>query len=173
MKDGTPWERGVSNSSKKYYNCPLLHAGRLILEPRLIRRDLHGLRGTELRLEALERLEAHPRELVVVPDRHEGPPRTRVLDVRVVEIGAIEGSLVVERRRNVERVRDLLAVLVADDVAKTAVVAVTVRGRPRRQHPRGRPGGAIVNEAGVDAGPSARSRTGLDKLSRRFSTARG
>ena len=64
---------------------------------------------------------------MVVPDRHEGPPRTRVLDVRVVEIGAIEGSVVVERRRNVERVCDLLAVLVPDDVAKAAVVAVTVR----------------------------------------------
>ena len=61
---------------------------------------------------------------MVVPHRHEGKPRPRILQVRVPEVGAIERAVIGEARRHPEP-RDLLAVGKADDVAQPAVVAVS------------------------------------------------
>ena len=98
----------------------------LILEPRLVRRDLACLRRAFVARDALDRLPAHPRELVVVPHRHEGPARTRVLQIRVLQIGAVERAVVGERRGDAEPA-DLLAVGIAHAIAQPPVVAVPAR----------------------------------------------
>ena len=95
-------------------------ARRLELEPGLGRGDLAGLRRARP-VELDQRLPASPRELVVVPHADERPARPRVLQVGILEIGAEQRAVVIERDRDVE-VADLLAGREPHDVAQPARV---------------------------------------------------
>ncbi len=86
------------------------NARRLEFEPGLVGRDLQRLRPDQTLAEFLDRLPALPRELVVVPHRHERETRARVLQVRVLQVGVIELAVIVQRLRDAEAVlRDGLA----------------------------------------------------------------
>jgi hypothetical protein len=64
---------------------------------------------------------------VVVPHGHERKPGSRILQVRIVQVHAIELAIVREARGDVKALRNLLAVLIANQVAELAIVALTVR----------------------------------------------
>src|SRR3569833_341149 len=97
------------------------YAGRLVFEPGLDGSDLAGLCRARRAFEVLHGLPAQPGKFVIVPHVDERPAGTRVLQIGVVQICAIHGAVVIECGWNVE-VGDLLAVLVAHDVAQPAVV---------------------------------------------------
>ena len=63
---------------------------------------------------------------MVVPDRHEGPACTRVLQVRVLQIGAVQRAVVGERRGDAE-LADSLPVGKAHAIAQPPVVAAPTR----------------------------------------------
>ncbi len=66
-------------------------------------------------------MKALPAELVVIPHRHEGPARPSVLQIRVVKVGFIHGTIIVQRRGDV-KVVNFLTVWIPDDVADAAIV---------------------------------------------------
>ena len=94
----------------------LRHACRLVFKKRLIGGNFACLRGPRLPFEFLQGLPAEPAEFVIVPHIDERPTRACVLEIRVAEISAINGAIVLESRRNV-KVADFLAVRVAHDIA--------------------------------------------------------
>src|SRR6185312_13810528 len=97
-----------------------MYPGRLVLEPGLHGGDLASLPRPGGAVENLKRLPATPGELVVVPHRHERPAGTRVLQIRIVQVGAIDRAIVIDRGGDM-KVLDFLAVLVAHDVPQLAV----------------------------------------------------
>jgi hypothetical protein len=101
-------------------------AGRLEFEPGLVGHDLSRLCGTRNAVEALERLPPHPGELVVVPHDDERPSGASVLDVRVVQVGAIERTVVGERGRHVKTGGHRFAVGVAHQIAQPPIVATAI-----------------------------------------------
>ena len=58
---------------------------------------------------------------MIVPDAHERPARAGVLQIRILQVAAIQRAVVVERHGHVE-VAHLLAGLEAHDVAQAPVV---------------------------------------------------
>ena len=86
---------------------------RLIFEESLIGSDFAGLRGQVLASKSLQGLPTQPAEFVVVPHVHEGPTGASVLKIGIVQICAIDGAIIVDRRRDV-KVADLFAVRIAD-----------------------------------------------------------
>ena len=80
-----------------------------------------GLGGPGRAVEDLQRLPPLPGEFVVVPHRDERPAGARVLQIRVVQIGAVDRPVIVDGRRDME-VLDLLTVRIPDDVAQASVV---------------------------------------------------
>src|SRR5262249_48164602 len=78
-------------------------------------------RRTRLTVEHLHGLPSLPTELMVIPHRDEGPAGTRVLQVGIMQVGAIHGAVVIERDRDVEVV-NLLSLRIANDVPRLAVV---------------------------------------------------
>src|SRR5215813_3530497 len=99
----------------------LLDARRLILEPRLIFLNLARLRRTSFAAKDLQPLPPKPRKLVVVPDRHERPARSRVLQIRIVQIGPVHRAVIVDGRRDV-KIADLFSARVAHNVAQPPIV---------------------------------------------------
>ncbi len=97
------------------------HASWLKLEESLVRRHLAGLRRTRHSFELLQRLPTQPTELVIVPHAYERPARTRVLQVRIVQVRAIDSAVVIHGCRDV-KVANLLPRLVANEVAYPAIV---------------------------------------------------
>ena len=97
------------------------HACWLKFKERLIGGHFARLRRPRLTVELLQRLPAQPTELVVVPHVDEGPACACVLQVRVVQVGAVNGAVIVERGGDVQ-VADLFAVGIAHDVAQAPVV---------------------------------------------------
>ncbi len=97
------------------------HARRLKFEECLIGGHFARLCGPRLTEELLQRLPAQPTELAVVPHVDEGPACARVLQVCVVQIGAVNGAIIDERRGDVQVV-DLFAAGITHDVAQTPVV---------------------------------------------------
>ena len=66
-------------------------------------------------------LPAEPPKLVVVPHGDERPASPRILQIRIVQIRPVNGTIVVHGGGNV-KVGDLLAVRVADNIQNAAVV---------------------------------------------------
>jgi hypothetical protein len=99
----------------------LSYPGGLILKPGLIGRHLACLSRTGCALELLETLPAKPAEFVVVPHVDERPSSARVLDIRIVQVGAVDRPIIIECRRYM-KILDLLAILVPHDVPKLTVV---------------------------------------------------
>jgi len=97
------------------------HSRRLKLEEGLVRGNFLGLRRPCFSREPLHPLKALPAELVVIPHRHEGPARPRVLQIRIVKVRFVHGAIIGQRRRDVE-VLYFLAICISDDVADAAVV---------------------------------------------------
>src|ERR1700742_2983909 len=97
------------------------HPSRFKLEEGLVCRDLACLRGPCHALELLEGLPAEPTELVVVPHIHERPAGARVLQIRIVQVCTIDGSVVVDGGGDM-KVANLFPGLVADEVAYAAIV---------------------------------------------------
>ena len=58
---------------------------------------------------------------MIVPDAHERPARAGVLQIRILQVAAIQVAIVIERHGRV-KVADLLAVLEAHDIAQAPVV---------------------------------------------------
>jgi hypothetical protein len=96
-------------------------ARRLVFEPRLVGGHLPRLRRPRAAAELLQPLPAQSAVFMVVPHRHERPPRPGVLNIRIVQVGAIDRPVIFDGRRNME-VLDPFAVRVSDDVAEAAVV---------------------------------------------------
>ena len=94
---------------------------RLILEPGLIRSHFLGLRRPHFSIKHLKALPAEPAIFMVIPHADEGPTRPRILQIGIVKIGAVNGAIVIQRRRDVKIV-NLLAMLVANDVAQFSIV---------------------------------------------------
>jgi len=74
-----------------------------------------------LAVEYLQTLPAEPAELVVVPHGHERKVRACILQIGIGEIRAIDGAIVVDRRRNME-VGMFFTVLVAYELTDAAIV---------------------------------------------------
>src|ERR1700736_6115040 len=72
-------------------------------------------------LELLERLPAKPAELVVVPHVHKGPPRTRILNILVVQVRSVSGAISLDRRWYVE-VSIFFAIRITNEVSQPAVI---------------------------------------------------
>ena len=64
---------------------------------------------------------------MVVPHADERPAGARVLQVGIVQVATIDGTVIGDRGRDV-KVTDLLAMFVADDVANLPVVTFPAAG---------------------------------------------
>ena len=106
---------------------------RLVFPPRLVGRDLLGLRGALLAAEHLDALVSVPRELVVVPHRNERPAGARVLQVGVGEVGTVHRAVVRERHGQVV-VAELVAVRVFEKWAQAAAAVLALRHLVRVIH---------------------------------------
>src|SRR5262249_44625734 len=93
-----------------------------IFEPRLIGGDLYALTRLLERAGLHDALPALPGKFVIVPDGNERPARAGILEVGVVEIAPVDGTITVDRQRNVE-IADLVSVGDARDLVDGAVVA--------------------------------------------------
>src|SRR5580704_14087945 len=74
---------------------------RLVFEKCLIRSHPPRLRRTIHTSKLLQALPANPAEFMVVPHGHKRPTGARILQVRIVEITAVDGAIVAEDRGNV------------------------------------------------------------------------
>ena len=106
----------------------------LVFEPGLVRGDLELLAWhLAFAGEGHDRLPRQPREFVVVPDAHERPARTRVLQVGIDEVALVQRAVVVERTGHGEAVvGDLAAVLVRHRERDLPIVAMPVLDLVRR-----------------------------------------
>src|SRR5262245_32837429 len=91
------WIESVQRRASRVDN-----ARRLKLEPRLERGHFPRLRRSVPAVEALQRLPAEHRKLMVVPHTHEGPTCARILNVVVVQVGAVDGAIVLDGRWDVK-----------------------------------------------------------------------
>lgn len=69
----------------------------------------------------LQALPADPAELMVVPHAHKRPTRARVLQIGIVQIVAVDSTIVSDVCRNM-KIANLFTVFVANDVAQATVV---------------------------------------------------
>ena len=99
------------------------HARRNVLPPGLVGRDAQLLRGLGRAAVGDEALPSPPRELVVVADADEREPGPRVLDIGIVDVGAIDHAVAVQRGRHME-VQHLARVRHPADVVDRAVISV-------------------------------------------------
>src|SRR5581483_1490592 len=99
----------------------LRHPRQLILKKRLHGRHLARLRRTRFAVENLQRLPSLPTELVVIPHRNKRPPRPGVLEIRIVQVVAVDSSIVIYIHRDV-KVVDLFTFRIANDVPNMAIV---------------------------------------------------
>ncbi len=94
---------------------------RVDIQRSLVGGHLSPLGRTIHSFESLQSLPSDPAEFVFVPHAHKRPACARVLQIRVVQIVAINGTVVPNISWNM-KIANLLAVLVADDIAQTTVV---------------------------------------------------
>src|SRR6187397_898265 len=94
----------------------LYHPRWLVFEPRLVRGHLSCLRGSHAG-EVLLALPSFPGELMVVPHTHKGPASTRVLQVRIRKIAAIQRAIIFNGYGDV-KVTNLFALRVANHIAQ-------------------------------------------------------
>src|SRR5882757_4010273 len=105
---------------------------RLILKERLIGCHFSRLRGYVFAPKILETLPAQPTVFVVVPHGHKRKMCTRVLQLRVVQICLIDGTIIVHRGGDV-KVLYFFAVRITDYVPYlTGVVCLAVFGVPNQ-----------------------------------------
>src|SRR6185437_15118012 len=108
------------------------HPRRLILKERL-----HGCHSSRLgrksfRAKLLETLPSLPAELVIVPHGHKRKMCTRVLQLRVVQIGLIDGTIIVHRGGDV-KVLYFFAARITDYVPNLpGIVCLAVFGVPNQ-----------------------------------------
>src|SRR5260370_11396548 len=93
----------------------------LVLEKRLIGGYFSRLGGPIHSSKSLQALPADPAKLMVVPHAHERPTCSRILQVRIVQIIPVDGTVIPNVGRNVNVIH-LLAVFVADNVAQTTAI---------------------------------------------------
>src|SRR6185437_14276074 len=108
------------------------HPRRLILKKRLHGCHFSRLGRKSFRSKLLETLPSLPAELVVVPHGHKRKMCTRVLQLRVVQICLVDGTIILHRVGDV-KVRYFFAVRITDYVPYlTGIVGLAVFGVPNQ-----------------------------------------
>ena len=97
------------------------HSRRLIFEECLVGCHLSRLRRARFSLKFLQRLPSQPAEFVVVPHVDEWPAGAPILQVRIVQVGAINGAVPVKCSGNV-KVTNFFRVRIAHNVSQSAVI---------------------------------------------------
>src|SRR5580704_153795 len=118
-------DRGIADSRRRelierlaaWFQQP----SRLIFKECLIGGHLSRLRGPGHAFKFLQTLPAQPAEFMVVPHADKGPAGAGVLQVRVMQVRAVDGAVVADVGRDM-KVADFFAVLVADDIPNAPVV---------------------------------------------------
>lgn len=98
----------------------LLYTARLVLKPRLIGGDLACLRWTKA-AEVLLALPSLPRKFMIVTHAHKRPTGARILNIDIMQIGAVDRSVIRHIRWYV-KIFDLLAGGVTEDVPDATII---------------------------------------------------
>src|SRR5262249_9471804 len=107
--------KSVDSLPRSFY-----YASGLILEPCLSSRHLARLSRTHT-AKVLLTLPAFPREFVIVPHTNERPTRSRILQIGIEQVRAVNRSIVLDRGRDME-VADLFTRFESNYVTQTPAV---------------------------------------------------